>query len=292
VTCPALALLPADWTGTLLTSAALFVLAAMIGGAAYLPGGQLIRRQERMFDRVLRHALLIDVSPRTMTIVSLVGIVLIGLAVFVGLESLTGALIAMALSAFIPGLVLKSLRRRRVAKLEDQLVPAVQSLAAGVRAGLNLVQAMELIARDNPNPIRQEFAHLLREYEYGMPLDRAMANAALRIGSGDFRLLFSALLTHRQRGGNLGETLDKITKSIREIQRLEKRVQALTAQGRATARWLGIMPLVVGAILFLIEASYIHTLLTDPIGKAIILVIALLNLVGFLWIRKIMAIDI
>jgi tight adherence protein B len=278
--------------GTLLTSAALFVLAAIVGAAAYLPGGQLIRRQERTFDRVLRHALLIDVSPRSMTIVTLVAIVLIGLAVFVAAGSLTGALIAMALAALLPGRVLKSLRRRRVAKLEDQLVPAVQSLAAGVRAGLNLVQAMELIARDNPNPIRQEFAHLLREYEYGMPLDRAMSNAAERIGSGDFRLLFSALLTHRQRGGNLGQTLDKITKSIREIQRLEKRVQTLTAQGRATARWLGVMPLVVGGILFVIESSYIYTLLTDPVGKAIILGVGLLNLVGFLWIRKIMAIDI
>lgn len=290
--CSVLALLPVDWVGTLLTSAALFVLAAIVGAAAYLPGGQLIHRLERRFDRVLRHALLLDVSPRAMTIVTLVVIVLIGVAVFLLAGSLTGALIAMALAALLPGVVLKSLRRRRVAKLEDQLVPAVQSLAAGVRAGLNLVQAMELIARDNPNPIRQEFAHLLREYEYGMPLDRAMSNAADRIGSGDFRLLFSALLTHRQRGGNLGQTLDRITKSLREIQRLEKRVQTLTAQGRATARWLGVMPLIVGGILFVIESSYIYTLLTDPIGKAIILGVGLLNLVGFLWIRKIMAIDI
>jgi tight adherence protein B len=292
VICSVLALLPVDWVGTLLTSAALFVLAAIVGAAAYLPGGQLIHRLERRFDRVLRHALLLDVSPRAMTIVTLVVIVLIGVAVFLLAGSLTGALIAMALAALLPGVVLKSLRRRRVAKLEDQLVPAVQSLAAGVRAGLNLVQAMELIARDNPNPIRQEFAHLLREYEYGMPLDRAMSNAADRIGSGDFRLLFSALLTHRQRGGNLGQTLDRITKSLREIQRLEKRVQTLTAQGRATARWLGVMPLIVGGILFVIESSYIYTLLTDPIGKAIILGVGLLNLVGFLWIRKIMAIDI
>jgi tight adherence protein B len=292
VICSVLALLPVDWVGTLLTSAALFVLAAIVGAAAYLPGGQLIHRLERRFDRVLRHALLLDVSPRAMTIVTLVVIVLIGVVVFLLAGSLTGALIAMALAALLPGVVLKSLRRRRVAKLEDQLVPAVQSLAAGVRAGLNLVQAMELIARDNPNPIRQEFAHLLREYEYGMPLDRAMSNAADRIGSGDFRLLFSALLTHRQRGGNLGQTLDRITKSLREIQRLEKRVQTLTAQGRATARWLGVMPLIVGGILFVIESSYIYTLLTDPIGKAIILGVGLLNLVGFLWIRKIMAIDI
>jgi tight adherence protein B len=99
-------------------------------------------------------------------------------------------------------------------------------------------------------------------------------------------------LTHRQRGGDLGRTLDRICQSIREIQRLEKRVETLTAQGRATARWLGAMPLIVVGVLYLIEPAYAHSLLTDPIGKGIIVTILLCNIIGFLWIRKIMSIDI
>jgi tight adherence protein B len=120
-----------------------------------------------------------------------------------------------------------------------------------------------------------------------------MDNAVVRIASGDYGLLFSALQTHRQRGGDLGVTLDRIGDSIREIQRLENRVKALTAEGRVTARWLGLMPLAVMAILYvLVSPQDVISLFTETVGKLILLVIVTLNLVGFLWIRKIVDVDI
>jgi tight adherence protein B len=149
-----------------------------------------------------------------------------------------------------------------------------------------------MIVRDAPKPIQQEFAHLLREYEYGVPLDEAMNSAGERIGSNDFRLLFAALRTHRERGGNLGETLDRIAESIREIQRLERRVETLTAQGRATARWLGAMPMAVLAISYLIVPEGVRQLFTTATGNWILTAVVILNILGWLWIRKIMAVDI
>ena len=134
---------------------------------------------------------------------------------------------------------------------------------------------------------------MVREYEFGIGLEVAMSNAAERIGSGDFGLLFAALLTHRERGGNLGETLDKICEAIREIQRLEHRVDSLTAQGRATARFLGAMPAVVLAIVyFIVDAKGVESMFTSTAGKVILAAIIILNILGFLWIRKIMDIDI
>ncbi|HPS52372.1 MAG TPA: type II secretion system F family protein, partial [Phycisphaerae bacterium] len=192
----------------------------------------------------------------------------------------------------LPGAIIRKLQKKRLDRLETQIVEGIQTLASGVRAGLNLVQAMELIARDAPAPISQEFSHLLSEYEYGTPLDEAMLSTAKRIGSADYRLLFTALHTHRQQGGDLGDTLDRIADSIREIQRLNARVDSLTAQGRATARWLGAMPLVVMCIMYFIPGSNVEKLFTDDIGKLILSAVFLMNLVGFLWIRKIMEIDI
>jgi len=119
-----------------------------------------------------------------------------------------------------------------------------------------------------------------------------MENSARRIGSGDFRLLFSALHTHRERGGDLGQTLDRIADSIREIQRLERRVQTLTAQGRATARWLGAMPLVIGGIYYLIDSDAIMDLFSQTSGNVILFGVVVLNIAGFLWIKKIVSIDI
>ncbi|MBL7134915.1 MAG: type II secretion system F family protein, partial [Phycisphaerae bacterium] len=189
--------------------------------------------------------------------------------------------------------VLKYLTYKRLNKLEAQLVPGIQTLASGVRAGLNLVQAMGLVAEEGTVPLRQEFRHLLREYEFGISLEDAMDNASDRIGSGDFTLLFAALQTHRERGGNLGETLDRIGESIREIQRLENRVKTLTAQGRATARWLGAMPVVVLLIMyFLVDREGVKALFTEDMGNVILFGIIVLTVLGFLWIRKIVAVDV
>lgn len=263
--------------------------------AVYIGGGPLLalmRRQEEMYDTVLRRQLLMTISPRSAMIVTVCIIVLLG-----GLGRLVDPFVApllgVLLGVFAPSLLMKSLRKRRLTKLEDQLVSGVQTLASGVRAGLNLVQSMGLVARDGPVPLRQEFAHLLQEYEFGLGLEDAMNNSVERIGSGNFRLLFTALQTHRERGGNLGDTLDRIAESIREIQRLEKRVESLTAQGRATARAMGLMPGVVLAIIyFLISKEGVTALFHDPLGKALLLAILVLNVIGFLWIRKIVAVDI
>lgn len=251
-------------------------------------------RREEQYDRVLRGRLMIDVEPRTATWMSVGAVLLLALLGLVITESILGAIILGAAGLLGPWAVIKILARRRLDKLELQLVGGIQSITSGVRAGLNLVQSMELVAREGPIPLRQEFAHLLREYEFGVPLEEAMEKAAERIGSGDFRLLFSALQTHRQRGGDLGETLDRIAESIREIQRLENRVKTLTAQGRATARAMGAMPMVVLAIIYFLRISpeYVIQLFTTPLGNLLLLIMIVLNVAGFLLIRKIMDIDI
>lgn len=275
------------------------VLSVVVFGATLLavwigarPLGRLVLQQERQFDRTLRGQLLMDISPRSATVASVFFIVLCGAVGYVLVESVVGMFVFAAAGAVAPMLALRWLRRRRVKKLEGQLVEGIHTLAAGVRAGLNLVQSLELVARDGPIPLKQEFAHMLREYEYGVPLEQAMENAGTRIGSGDFRLLFSALQTHRERGGDLGDTLDRIATSIREIQRLESRVEALTAEGRVTARVLAGFPAVVLGIIYLIDAAPVALLFTDTVGKVILTLIVVLNVLSFLWIRRIVAIDI
>ena len=252
-----------------------------------------IRRREKMYATVLGSQLLLDITPRSATILTGAAMVLLAAVFHVMLGGVLSAILGLFVGAFAPHALLRLLHRRRLRRLEAQLVSGIQTLASGVRAGLNLVQAMELIARNGAVPLRQEFAHLLREYEFGVPLEDAMHNAAERIGSPDFRLLFAALRTHRQRGGDLGETLDRIAESIREIQRLENRVRTLTAQGRATARWLGAMPAAVLVLYYsLVDSSAVRMLFVEDLGKLVLVAIVVLNIAGFLWVRKIVAVDI
>lgn len=284
---------PIDWTWLIITSAVIFVATAAATWCGWAPLKAVIFRQEARYDKTLRGQLLLSVKPRSITVLTIVVVLVLGFLGYALFEHVIAVILCGAVGMLMPAVAMKVLARRRLKKLESQLVGGIQTLCSGVRAGLNLVQAMELVGKDGPIPLREEFAHMLREYEYGVPLDEAMDNAVTRIGSGDFGLLFAALQTHRERGGDLGKTLDRIADSIREIQRLENQVQTLTAEGRATARWLGAMPIVVlGILYFIVSPEGVRTLFTDDFGKLLLLIMAILNVAGFLWIRKIMAIDI
>ena len=276
--------------GAIGMSVAIFAASAGAVWLGWRPLMAAVRDRQARFDRTLRDTLLLEVSGGAVIVGSLAALALLAAAGYM-LAAGVGGAIGAAAGLVLPSAMLGLLVRRRLNRLEDQLVSGVQTLSSGVRAGLNLVQAMRLIARDGPAPISQEFAHLLREYEYGVPLEQAMDKAAARIGSGDYRLLFAALRTHRERGGDLGTTLDRIAESIREIQRLEKRVRTLTAQGRTTARWLAAMPAVVLGILYLIDRDGTIRVFQADVGKLILLIIVVMNVAGFLWIKKITSVD-
>ena len=292
------------------TAGAIFAGVSMLTYAWWPRVRGFVLKREQYYDRVLRGHLLMDVKPRTVTVMGLAGMFLpaligyrIGYLILpsVPVAVVLAAVVLVALAAFIPTLVLKYLRFRRLYRLEDQLVDGIRTLTSGVRAGLNLIQAMDLLARNAVRPISEEFTHLVREYEHGISLEQAMANAGRRIGSPNYRLVFSALLTHRERGGDLGKTLDRIAESIREIHRLEKRIETLTAPGRTAARWMAAMPVVILLIFYGIAPDAVALLFdwqADPkflgagIGFWLLLPIVVLNVLGFLWIRKIVNIDI
>lgn len=273
-------------------SAVIFVAAVLLVLGGWAPFRRLIRRQEDSYESVLHRSLLLDISPRAVTLMSGGAVVLFAVIAYALIHHFLVALAGALAGLVLPVVTIRFLKRRRMSQLEEQLVDGIQTLTSGVRAGLNLIQAMELLAHNALRPISEEFGHLLREYEHGISLEHAMQNAASRIGSSNYRLLFSALLTHRERGGDLGETLSRIADSIREIHRLEKRIEALTAPGRTAARWMGAMPLVILGILYMIDPYGVSLLFTEDVGKVLLFLIVLLNVFGFLWIRGIVSIDV
>lgn len=272
----------------LTTFAAAFV-AVRYGGPQALI---LLRRQDRRLDRVLNQQLLMNVQPRLAMAAIGLGVLVVGLFCAAVGGSWFWFVIGAGVALFVPTLVINHLEQKRRRRLEEQLVDAVVSLAAGARAGLNLVQSMQLMVRNSTGPLKQEFEHLLREYDLGIDLHQAMHNAAERIGSSHYRLLFTAIQAHRERGGNIAESLDRIADAIREIQRLEGKLQTLTAQGRSQASMMAGMALVVLGIGYLIAPNETAKVIADEVGRVILLAAAVLIAAGFLWIRKIMSVDI
>jgi len=251
-----------------------------------------LAKQERRYDRVLNQHLLMNIRPKLALAGVGVGVVLVGLLCAAIGGNWFWFVIGAAVALFIPTLIINHLEEKRRQRLEEQLVDGVVSLASGVRAGLNLVQSMQLMVRNATGPLRQEFEHLLREYELGIDLHQAMINASERIGSSHYRLLFTTIQAHRTRGGNIAESLDRIADSVREIQRLEGKLQTLTAQGRNQAWMMAGMALVVLLIGYMIAPEETANVLATPLGRVLLLGAAVLITTGFLWIRNIMRVDI
>ncbi len=257
----------------------------------YTPGRKWLAQQEQRYDAVLRRQLMMDIDPRMAVALNLGGVALV-LLVGAYLAGLLIGIVLASLALFVPYFLIRHLETKRRQRLEVQLVDGLSSLASGVRAGLNLVQSIQLLVNNQRGPIQQEFGQILREYEMGMDLNQAMRAASNRIGSPLYRLTFTAIEMHRIRGGDSGESMDRISESIREIQRLEGKLDAITAQGRAQANFMAIMPIVIIVMLLFIMPDQTTLLFTDFRGRILLLVVGALIASGYLWIRKIMQVDI
>jgi len=252
----------------------------------------ILNAQERRFDAVLNRQLLVDINPR-MALAGVGMLMLVsGLFVYAVSQSYIGFMLGAIVAMLLPNLIVNHLEVKRREKLNAQLVDGITSLASGVRAGLTMVQSFQLLVRNSTGPIKQEFAQLLREYELGVDLNRAMVNTSNRIGSSHYRLLFAAIAAHRERGGDVAESLDRITDAIREIQRLEGKLQTLTAQGRNQAWMMAGMAIVVLFIGYMIAPDETERVMSEPFGRVILLVAGAMITAGFLWIRNIMSVDI
>jgi len=252
----------------------------------------IIDRQEKAYDRVLRRQLLIDIDPRTALAASSGIVVIVGLFAWILTASaLAGFVFALA-AMFLPNLVVRHLETKRLERLESQLVDGLTTLASAARAGLNLVQSMELLEKNATGPIKQEFGQLLREYRMGMDLNQTMQNTSNRIGSQLYRLTFTAIQMHRVRGGDTAQSLDRIAESVRDIRRLEGKLDALTSQARYQALFMSLMPVVFLVLLWTIDPEGVAMLFNEPVGRLILLGVAGAIIGAFVWIRKIMAVDI
>ncbi len=249
-------------------------------------------KMEASLDTSLNQHLLMDMHPRVAMAGAGLMILVCGMFIWLVSGSLVWGVLGMAVGMVFPPVVLRSLERQRKTRLEAQLVDGIMTLASGMRAGLTLVQAMELLVANGAGPIKQEFAQLLREYQMGLDLNQAMRNTSNRVGSSHYRLLFTALEMHRQRGGDSAQSLDRIAESIREIQRLEGKLDALTAQGRSQARMMAGMALVVLGVYYVIDPEGVTKLFLEPVGRLLLLSAGMMIVIGFLWIKRIMAVDI
>lgn len=244
------------------------------------------RRRLVHLNEVQLVELFLFVEPKTFLRLNLAALFLAA-AVSGWLGGLYAAVPAMAVVAVAPRVLYRGLSRRRRRALERQLPDIADTIAASLRAGLGLAQAIGRVAQHQPAPAAQEFALIIREHRLGIPLEQALADLAARSALRDLHMLVATLGIARDLGGGLAEALERLAASIRRRIAMEDRIRALTAQGRLQAIVMGLLPFVLAAVLTVLEPLQMRKLFTEPLGWLTITAVLLLETGGILLLRRI-----
>src|SRR5437867_2973473 len=183
-------------------------------------------------------------------------------------------------------------RSQRFDRFEEALPQALDLMVSALRAGHSFISALESVVREAPNPVSGEFRKCFDEQNFGLEMRESMLNLGARVPIHDVHIIITAILIQKESGGNLAEILEKVAYIIRERFRLKRQVSVHTAQGRLTGWILTLLPLILGAGLYLVNPDHMSILWKNPTGLKLIYTASVMTLLGGLIIRKIVNIRI
>lgn len=192
----------------------------------------------------------------------------------------------------LPPILFKGLYEKRCNAFVDQMVDALTILANGVKAGSNPQQSMQRVVEIMGQPISSEFGQVLTQTQFGQSFEEALNDLAERIPRQDVQMFVVAVNILKETGGNLSETFQTIVSTIRERQKLEKKISAMTAQGIMQGIIVTSIPFVLGAVFFVLDPGHIMPMFTTTLGLMMLVGMLVLQIIGGVMIKKIVTIKV
>jgi tight adherence protein B len=203
------------------------------------------------------------------------------------------AALAAGTAAFmIPAFYVGYAKKKRLKKLEEQLIEALVLISNSLKAGFGLMQSFELASKQLEHPISTEIRRTLYDINVGAQTDVALQNLAKRSGSRDFDIVITAMLVQQSTGGNLSEILDNVNHTMRERIRIKGEIATLTSQQMLTGYIIGGMPIAMVGLFTMISPGYMHPLFTTNIGYLMMIGAGVLEFFGVMLIKKILTIEV
>lgn len=215
---------------------------------------------------------------------AVLGFLVIGIPVF--------GLALTVLGGTLPYLWLRRQKKKRIDRFEESFPEAIDLLGRAVRAGHAVSTGLQMVAEEIGGPVSEEFRVVFEEQRYGLPMEESLLGLVDRLDSMDVKIFVTAILIQRDVGGNLAEILDNISHTIRERFKIQRQVRVFTAQGRMTGYLLAVLPVALGAIIYVMSPEYMGVLFEPGIGRLLISVAVVLQITGYLIIRRIVTIEV
>ncbi len=192
----------------------------------------------------------------------------------------------------LPYFVIKHIKNKRISLFEKQLPDAIDLMAGSLLAGNSLSGAFSMIAEEFPNPLSKEVSMVVREQKLGVSVDQSLQNFAKRMPLNSVVLTVSVIRTSVETGGELSDALKNVARTLRSIEQAEGKIRALTSQGKMQAWVVGLMPVLLIIVLSKMEPEAMSQLWTTKEGYMALLALIIFEVLGIIFIRKIVNIDI
>jgi tight adherence protein B len=196
------------------------------------------------------------------------------------------------LGSSLPLMWLLMRRKRRFKKFAKQLPDALELIARALRSGHSLSSGLHVVVEEMPAPISTEFGQAYEEQNLGVPIEQSLKNIMVRMPNLDLKFFVTAVAIQKQAGGDMAEILDKIGYIIRERFKIMGQVQALTGEGRISGVVLMALPIALFFAVYYLNPTYIMLLFTEELGRKMIAVAVVLQILGAITIKKIVNIKI
>ena len=192
----------------------------------------------------------------------------------------------------LPLLLVKYIYNRRCGQFTDQMVDALTILANGIKAGSNPQESMKRVVEIMGNPISQEFAQVLYQMQVGDSFESALNDLGNRIPRPDVQMFVTSINILKETGGNLAETFATIVTTIRERQKVEKKIEALTTQGMTQGIIVTLIPFILMGVFMMVDPSFIKPMFSTTLGLVLLAGMLGLQIIGGVVIKKIVTIKV
>ena len=231
-------------------------------------------------------------TPSAIVLMMVLAAAVMGFSASVMLNFRFAGLIGGLLGLMVPILWLRHRRTSRLKKFEEQFPEALDLLSRAIRAGHAFQTAMGMIADELAQPVGPEFKKTFDEQNFGLPLRDALNQLAERVPILDVRFFVTAVMIQRDTGDNLSEILDNLAHVVRERFKIRRQVRVHTAHGRFTGYVLLALPAALAVVLSYISPTHMETLFKEHIGQVMLMGAIVMQTLGFLWIRKVIKIEV
>lgn len=253
----------------------------------FVAGVPMLRKLEKQIDQAG-----LKISPIRFLLIPAILLVISLLVGFIVRKIILVMIILAVILPVIPFAYLAYRKRKRVQQFTEQLPDALTMLARSLRAGHSLTGAVELVGNETSDPLGELFKTAYEQQKLGLRVTDSMQSMTERIESIDLRFLVTALSINAEVGGNLAEILDKLAETIRERLRIRRQVRVYTAQGRMSGYILAALPIVTFILFNIMMPGYENVMIQTKVGNYVLAFAAFMQIVGFLFIRKIINIRI